>query len=205
MHAFGLTLLADAAAKGTLVLLAATGAAILLRRSSAANRHLVWQLALIAMLSLPIVKMVSPWRLPWLPQMRSPVVTPRVATERNAADQPMSALNAGQGKQVAPAAGSQQVQRNAPVRQAAAPAQASRSMLVGVLYWLGVVWLAVTVALLVRLLLGFVLVRWFALRGYPLHEDGWAELNSDLAALVGVRGRVQLYASPHIATPMTWG
>jgi hypothetical protein len=54
-----------------------------------------------------------------------------------------------------------------------------------------------------RLVLGFFLVRWFALRAYPLYEEGWADLNSELTGLMGLRRSVQLFASPHVATPMT--
>ena len=70
----GLTLLLDAALKGTLVLLAATALVVLLRQASAASRHLIWQFAVIAMLGLPILKVVSPFKLAVLPQWRSPIV-----------------------------------------------------------------------------------------------------------------------------------
>src|SRR5918996_1052435 len=76
----GFALLVDAALKGTIVLLAATALVILLRRGSAASRHLVWQFAVIAMLGLPVIKVVSPWRLPVLPQWRSPIVQAELAS-----------------------------------------------------------------------------------------------------------------------------
>ena len=55
MESFTFALLVDAALKGTLVLLAATGLVLILRRGSAARRHLVWQMAVLAVLCLPLV------------------------------------------------------------------------------------------------------------------------------------------------------
>ena len=75
----GLTLLIDAALRGTLVLLAASLLVISMRRGSAASRHLIWQLALLAVLALPVVKLVSPLRLAVLPAFRSPIAMPVAA------------------------------------------------------------------------------------------------------------------------------
>jgi|GEM_PF-5852525 len=53
-------LVLDLAVKGTLLLLAAFAVALLLRRSSAAARHLHWQLALSGLLALPLLAAVTP-------------------------------------------------------------------------------------------------------------------------------------------------
>jgi hypothetical protein len=74
MQTSGLTLLVDAALKGTAVLLSATALVVLLRRGSAASRHLIWQFAVFAVLCLPVIKVISPWQLAVLPQWRSPIV-----------------------------------------------------------------------------------------------------------------------------------
>ena len=50
---------ADAAVRGTLVLLAALAATGLMRRSSASARHLVWLAALAALLLLPLAGIVG--------------------------------------------------------------------------------------------------------------------------------------------------
>src|SRR5437868_718806 len=56
-------LLVDSAVKGTAFLVLACVAAVLLRRDSAAARHLVWLLALVAMLLVPVLSAVLPhWR-----------------------------------------------------------------------------------------------------------------------------------------------
>ena len=53
----------DLAVKGTILLALAFGTALLLRRASAAARHLHWQLALGGLLALPLLVAVTP-RLP---------------------------------------------------------------------------------------------------------------------------------------------
>src|SRR5262249_31529108 len=55
--------LVDSAIKGTTLLVLAALAAIILRRDSAATRHLVWLLAIVAMLVVPVLSAMLPqWR-----------------------------------------------------------------------------------------------------------------------------------------------
>ena len=63
----------DAAVKGTVVLLLACAVCLLLRRNSAATRHLVWATAIALLLALPLLSGVLPqWRVlpnwPWANQ-----------------------------------------------------------------------------------------------------------------------------------------
>src|SRR5258708_25283763 len=53
-------LLVDSAVKGTALLMLAAVAALILRRDSAATRHLVWLLAIVAMLAVPVVSAMLP-------------------------------------------------------------------------------------------------------------------------------------------------
>ena len=56
-------LLVDSAVKGTALLVLAAIAAMILRRDSAATRHLVWLLAMVAMLVVPVLSAMLPqWR-----------------------------------------------------------------------------------------------------------------------------------------------
>src|SRR5436189_56523 len=73
-------LLVDSAVKGSALLALAAIAAIVLRRDSAATRHLVWLLTMVALLAVPVLSAMLPqWRvLPeWasLPPARAIVVT----------------------------------------------------------------------------------------------------------------------------------
>ena len=53
----------DSAVKGTALLVLAAVAAMILRRDSAATRHLVWLLAIVAMLVVPVLSAMLPqWR-----------------------------------------------------------------------------------------------------------------------------------------------
>ncbi|HUT24712.1 MAG TPA: M56 family metallopeptidase, partial [Sumerlaeia bacterium] len=62
-------LLVDAGAKGLVLLLAAGCVALVLRRSSAAARHLVWTLGMTGLLLLPALSCLLPaWSLPILPE-----------------------------------------------------------------------------------------------------------------------------------------
>lgn len=61
----GLAILLEMSVKGTILMLFATVLALLLRRASAASRHLVWTLALASILALPLFAMALPaWNLP---------------------------------------------------------------------------------------------------------------------------------------------
>jgi len=64
------TILLDATIKGAVILLIASVLCFFLRRTSAAARHLVWSLALISVLALPVFSMLLPgWSLPVLPKI----------------------------------------------------------------------------------------------------------------------------------------
>ena len=68
-----LALLVEASCKGTIFLLLAVAAARALRRASAATRHMIWTLALGALLVLPIASLTLPaWKVPML--LPSPTV-----------------------------------------------------------------------------------------------------------------------------------
>src|SRR5882672_9130947 len=73
-------LLVDSAVKGTALLVLAAIAAIILRRDSAATRHLVWLLTMVALLAVPVLSAMLPqWRV--LPEWASiPPATAVVAT-----------------------------------------------------------------------------------------------------------------------------
>jgi len=75
-------LLADSAIKGIALMLLAVVAALALRRDSAATRHLVWLLAMVAMLVVPVLSAMLPqWRV--LPEWAGTPPKFVVATMRN--------------------------------------------------------------------------------------------------------------------------
>ena len=74
------SLLLDSAAKGTALLLLASLAAWLCRRSSAALRHSIWCLTMGGLLVLPVASWALPaWQIPILPP--EPVAAPAPVAE----------------------------------------------------------------------------------------------------------------------------
>ena len=87
MNALLAAILLDMTIKATAILLAAWGASLLLRRGSAAARHMAWTAAVLGVLLLPVLSWTLPaWRvLPWMPEVpaaedrarATPAVPPR--------------------------------------------------------------------------------------------------------------------------------
>ncbi|HEV2248400.1 MAG TPA: M56 family metallopeptidase, partial [Terriglobia bacterium] len=68
----GLTILLEIFVKGTILVLFAAALALMLRRASAASRHLVWTVTLCAVLALPVLALALPaWEVPILSSARS--------------------------------------------------------------------------------------------------------------------------------------
>ncbi|MCP4711017.1 MAG: hypothetical protein GY869_20525, partial [Planctomycetes bacterium] len=64
----GFELLLDVALKGLIILMITGGVVLLMRRGSAAKRHLVWMLGLGSLICLPILSVLGPvWQVPVLP------------------------------------------------------------------------------------------------------------------------------------------
>ena len=79
--ASGLVLM-DSAVKGMALLAVAAVAAVILRRDSAATRHLVWLLAMVALLGVPVLSAVLPrWRV--LPEWARMLADPAVVSTRS--------------------------------------------------------------------------------------------------------------------------
>src|SRR3989442_3942069 len=69
-----IAILADAFIKSTVLLLLAAGVTVLLRRSAASLRHLVWTLACGGVLALPLASALLPnWRVAGWPRLDVPV------------------------------------------------------------------------------------------------------------------------------------
>jgi len=188
----GLALLFAATLKGTLFLALASTLTLALRRASAAVRHLVWSLALGALLALPIVSLTVPaWNVPMTSSLPAGIGGEKAATLMTTEDS-VGAFRSHQDNAVLPAV------RPAPaaVRTAGHSAWA---VLILALWAIGGMLLAARIAV------GEVRVRRVA-RCSQLFETSQA-----MAILESVRSRlrlsrtVELRTSTEITTPFTRG
>ena len=73
--------LLDAAIKGAIILVLTGMVTVLMRKASAATRHLAWFLGLMSLVLVPVLSVALPaWHLPFLPKLDMPTeaVAPRV-------------------------------------------------------------------------------------------------------------------------------
>ncbi|MFI5235938.1 MAG: hypothetical protein ACHQXA_09525, partial [Gemmatimonadales bacterium] len=152
--------------KGTLVLLLIWSASLLLRRASAALRHLLWTVGLVALVVLPILSIALPWRLPVAAVPATAFAPPAALLAAPASeviapapDEPRGAVRSRDRGQLAAAEQSTVV---SPARRGPA--------LITVLF---AIWLLGTVYLLVRLALGAVVLRRIVRGAISLDTPDW--------------------------------
>jgi beta-lactamase regulating signal transducer with metallopeptidase domain len=182
-----LPLLAELAAKATLILLLAAAASALLWRASAAVRHLVWCVAVIGVLALPVFSVVLPaWELPLLPSSQAAAVTPPATILPQPgvhADVPAEALSA----EPLPVA-------DAPAGVGAwLPRAAAGVVAAGVLA--GLLWLA----------LGFWGVARMGRRAQVVHDPEWLRSAHEAAEQLQLRRPVLLLRDRGAVMPATGG
>ena len=197
--------LVDSAVKGTALLVVAAIAALTLRRDSAATRHLVWLLAMAAMLAVPVLSAMLPrWRV--LPQwVDIPPARAVVSTGPPAIARPAD----GAMERARPAVPEEVASATATPPAIPAPAAANWSWLDALTF----VWSLGSCVLILRLLAS----RWML--GKTERQGtviGWSGLSSPIhrrfandleAACSQLRiGRpVTLFIHPDRTIPLVWG
>ena len=185
-------LIIDAVVKSTMVLLAAGAVTLLLRRSSAAVRHLVWTVALVSALVLPAMSLMLPrWSAPVVrlprPEMTTTALPMRItipSPRRDAISRPTP--SASRRGDVSSADGV------APVPS---------------LHWTtvaAIVWLAGAAWILTRLLLGTVAVQLLSRRSAETPDAPWLPMARAIAAELGIT-RVSFRRGARGMMPMAWG
>jgi TonB family protein len=168
------------ALKSAAVLGAAWLAAFMLRRRSAAARHLVWTGAFAALLALPFLSVTMPPL-----RVAPPILLPTITFQTSTAATP--AIDAVEA----------QALRNSgvPVRQAAAPRRFDAT------FWLMALWAAGSVLALLQLAVAaLALARKRRTAAIASHPDAGA-----LAAALGLRQPVALLDGPRGSMPMAFG
>ena len=188
--------LADAIFKATLLLAGAGIAATMLRRRTAAARHLLWTLALVSAMVLPALSLALPrWQVPLVTLESGEIVTA-----------PPEAAVALPIEVTAPAT----LPRRAKVgTNLNAPGETrSRHSIVPRLSFsaaLLLIWALGATLILGRLALGFVAVAWMSRRTERVTDAPWLPLARELADELGVSPRMTFRQSGRASMPMAWG
>jgi HEAT repeat protein/beta-lactamase regulating signal transducer with metallopeptidase domain len=223
----------DALIKVTFVLGLAGIATVVLGRSSAAVRHLVWTLALSSALLLPVLSIALPrWQLPIVKLTTS---APHTQTLPEPSDEPSpsaaihstsSHRTASQGvvappspkttaRQAAPGAlrehapqaqGQSQhtLPSTAPTAEVAATPRDSFST-VSLTMALVAIWMTGVLAVVGRLVVGIVAVAWMSRRTVRVVDAPWLPLAVELASELGITRRLTFLESPRASMPMASG
>src|SRR5947207_541954 len=199
-----IAILADAFVKSTIILLLAGGVTLLLRRSAASLRHLVWTLACGAVLVLPLASALLPnWRVAGWPRLDVPV-----AFDLNEMPQ-----HRGRDVTPAPTATSSAAPSTA-VARTPSPTPPATTTDVGSMRWritpnwttlIFPVWLSGVAAVLILLAVGLARIAWLDRITTPVRDERWLLLVEELSLELGLARHVRLRRASGPAMPMTWG
>ena len=187
--------------KGIMILAAAGLSSVGLRNASAASRHVVWSLALGALLLLPVLTWAVPaWRVAILPAPPAPVAeNASLNTETSAAVAERLPLALPSYAAIGAIAAPQFEAASAPLA-AAAPAWPFNAAQIALL-----IWAAGATLLLAHLLLGTLRMRRITRNAERLIDYPWSMLTNRLRGRLDIRDHVAIYVSAEVAMPMTWG
>lgn len=192
------------AVRATILLLAAWVATRLLRRASAATRHLVWTGAIAGVLALPLFGVVAPeWKVPvvWftanVDTPPEPSVSP-AANERESANvgAPMTRSTP------APADPSARSERVATPLSAAVDSLSRHLTMEGVL---ATAWLMLALLLLARLAIANARVSAWQRSSRAIEDERWLSLLRRLSRRYGIDRPVILLENDETDVPVTWG
>jgi carboxyl-terminal processing protease len=192
--------------KGMVVLAGAWLLTLVLRRASAALRHLIWSLAVFAVFVLPALSLALPaWPLPFTaPWAESPVVRsaparPRAVMVAQALDLPSSTPDPRDALPEGLEDGSPSVAASEP------PAEPTPLILGSVWSALVLVWLVGAVLASVPVVLGGWSLHCLRRRACVMDTGLPARLLRQLCVQMGMRRPVALLQSAARSIPMTWG
>jgi beta-lactamase regulating signal transducer with metallopeptidase domain/biopolymer transport protein ExbD len=210
-----LTILLDASVKGVIVLALAGALSVALRRASAASRHLVWSLALVSLIGLPVLSAVLPsWQVPILPrQVPAVAAEPEDTTSGRSGILPdmeqetppgrMPGRPVGMGySDPASAVMAKQTETHVAPSARLVIADFMRA------HWsalLLLAWVLGGVGAILPLLVGLVAVLGRTRRATQVVEGVCAKLLAELSEQLDVRRRVRLLESDDASVPTTWG
>jgi HEAT repeat protein/beta-lactamase regulating signal transducer with metallopeptidase domain len=186
----------DTLVKATVLLTVVTIAAHLLRRRSAALRHLLWTLAIVGLIALPVLTAVVPFQLPILPALGAPS-QPERRTEDAVATNPAPILKTQGEEALAPTPRVSVTDDSGIGGSTPTPMDLPR-----VLFF---TWLAVVLVMLARIATGWVIVSRIARRAVPLPDETWRSLADRAGRALGLKSPVELRLSDDVAMPFACG
>jgi HEAT repeat protein/beta-lactamase regulating signal transducer with metallopeptidase domain len=187
---------ADAVGKATIIFLTAGLASFLLRRRSAALRHMIWTLALAGVLVLPALSIA-------LPRWQVNLFTIDSAPSSQLPASSFQLDSASSSQLPASSTFARPQERQAPVmtRQ---PLPRNRTSLSWPAIIFGV-WMIGALLIVGRLLAGILAVQWMSRRTEQVSDAPWLDQAKSLAAELGVSSRIVFLRSRGAAMPMAWG
>ncbi len=204
----------DVVFKATLLLGITGVATLLLRRASAATRHGVWSLALIALLLIPVLSLGLPaWYVDVPASVRSLLATDTVGEPSSEAafspdHRPLEEASVSAFTGVGASAGTTAFSQTRDVlpdagQDAALPSEAPLGLPWSA--WVMLVWSAGVAVLLGHLLLHMLRLWLVAQQAEVMADSLRAAEVVRLARRLGIRRRVRVLCSPEVSMAMTWG
>ena len=201
------SLVLDAIIKASLILAATAATATLLRRGSAAARHMVWTLGLLGALTAPALALALPrWE---VPLVRFSVETPAIQASANRIAEFETARLRAHAVRPEPTSGG--AEPTSSEESAAAPRQSLRVTTAGsartLPQWptlLLMLWTLGATILLGRVLVGLAAVQWMSRRTKVVADAPWLAQAHALARGLGISD-VRFLRTAAASMPMAWG
>src|SRR5688572_13268903 len=189
----------DTLIKATILLAVVTIAAHLLRKRSAALRHLMWTLAIVGLVALPVLTAVVPFRLPILPAIpTSASPSQRSAEADRSTPAPIEDAHVGDVTATPSTPLPPDIAATDP-----GPVDASGDFVRVLL----MAWLTVFLLMLMRFVAGLVIVNRIASRAsaITMGDENWRALADRARRALGLKAPVDLRRSDEVAMPFACG
>jgi beta-lactamase regulating signal transducer with metallopeptidase domain len=202
--------LADTTAKATILLFTAWLVARVLRRSSAAGRHLLWASTLGSLALLPIVSALMPgWQFPILPPTKTPAEAEQTGQTQHSnplvftpvshdepAHSPIDPSGSSKTQPDPPLSALPLTRTNSPT---IAPPPPTLSVMLTFL------WITGFLTSILPTLLGVAASECQGRRAPLITDDSWIALLEQLRANLSIGRHIELRQTPHSLIPLTWG